>query len=61
ISRAGLKARNILDFEGRSEAAFLDRLEPIVESGITAADDLLARYHGRWGGDLSRVFAEEAY
>jgi glutamate--cysteine ligase len=61
IARAGLQARNILDFEGRSEAAFLDRLEPIVETGVTAADDLLARYHGRWGGDLSRIFAEEAY
>jgi glutamate--cysteine ligase len=61
IARAGLHARNILDFEGRSEAAFLDRLEPIVETGVTAADDLLARYHGRWGGDLSRIFAEEAY
>ncbi len=61
IARAGLEARRMLDWEGRSEAAFLDRLEPIIESGRTAADDMLARYHGVWGGDLAKVFDEEAY
>ena len=31
---------------------FLRPLKEFVERGRSAADDLLARYHGEWGGDV---------
>ncbi|HKK36425.1 MAG TPA: glutamate--cysteine ligase [Paracoccaceae bacterium] len=63
IADAGLKARARPGSGGLlpNEAHFLDPLREAVERGETPADELLARYHGEWGGDLSRVYAEEAY
>jgi glutamate--cysteine ligase len=61
ISRAGLEARNFQDWEGRSEAYFLDSLERIVETGETAAEELLAAYHGKWGGRIDPIFDDQAY
>jgi glutamate--cysteine ligase len=60
ISAAGLKARaysNLFD----DESSFLRPLREFVERGQSAADALLARYHGEWGGDVRPVFAENAY
>ncbi|QUS36635.1 glutamate--cysteine ligase [Falsirhodobacter algicola] len=51
LSRAGLAAR------GQGEEAFLDVLEDSIATGRVPADDLLAAYHGPWGGDLSRIYA----
>ena len=61
ISRAGLESRNFQDWEGRSEAYFLDSLETIVETGETAAEELLAAYHGKWGGRIDPIFDDQAY
>ncbi|WP_448951302.1 glutamate--cysteine ligase [Labrys neptuniae] len=61
IARQGLKARNIEDWEGRNEEHFLDGLDDMVESGITAADEMLERYHGEWGGRIDPIFDEKAY
>ncbi|MFC2251287.1 glutamate--cysteine ligase [Labrys portucalensis] len=61
IARQGLKARNIEDWEGRNEEHFLDGLDDVVESGVTAADEMLARYHGEWGGKIDPIFDEKAY
>ncbi|MGO4337249.1 glutamate--cysteine ligase [Labrys sp. KB_33_2] len=61
IARQGLKARNIEDWEGRNEEHFLDGLDDVVESGVTAADEMLARFHGEWGGKIDPVFDEKAY
>jgi glutamate--cysteine ligase len=61
IARRGLEARNFEDWEGRTEAHFLDQLDQIVDSGVTAADELLAAYHGSWGGDIDRIFETNAY
>ncbi len=55
IARAGLAAR------GLGEARFLDPLDGIVERGRTSAEDLLARYHGPWQGDVTKVFGACAY
>ncbi len=60
IAAGGLKARghsNLFD----DETKFLGPLREFVERGQTAADALLARYHGEWGGDVRPVFAENAY
>jgi glutamate--cysteine ligase len=61
IARVGLEARNFEDWEGRTEAHFLDGLEAMVNSGRTAADDLLARFRGEWGGKIDPVFEANAY
>jgi glutamate--cysteine ligase len=61
IARSGLESRNFEDWEGRTEAHFLDQLSGVVESGRTAADDLLAAYRGPWNGDVDRVFETNAY
>ena len=60
IATNGLKARghyNLFD----DETTFLRPLKEFVEGGRSAADDLLARYHGEWGGDVRPVFTESAY
>jgi glutamate--cysteine ligase len=60
IAEAGLKARaytNVFD----DETSFLKPLREFVERGGSAADDLLARFHGEWGGDVRPVFTENAY
>lgn len=61
ISRKGLNARAKLSVVGDNESGFLQELDRMADSGMTPADDLLARYHGAWQGDLSHVFVEEAY
>jgi len=60
IAANGLKARgynNLFD----DETTFLRPLREFVERGRSVADDLLARYHGEWGGDVRPVFTESAY
>ncbi len=60
IAANGLKARgynNLFD----DETTFLRPLREFVERGRSVADDLLARYHGEWGGDVTPVFTESAY
>jgi glutamate--cysteine ligase len=32
-----------------------------VASGMTFADRLLEKYHGEWGGDVSRVYDEFSF
>ena len=58
IARAGLNARAQLNGAGDSEAGFLNPLDEIVSSGKVPAQRLLDKYHGEWGGDLSRVYDE---
>jgi glutamate--cysteine ligase len=61
IARKGLKARNVEDWEGRNEEHFLDGLDEIVDSGVTSAEAMLARFHGEWGGKIDPIFDEKAY
>ncbi len=58
ISRAGLNARDRRNSVGDTEAAFLNPLDEIVSSGKVPAQRLLDKFHGEWGGDLSRVYEE---
>ncbi len=55
IAHRGLKAR------GAGEEAFLDVLDHEAETGKTAADELLERYHREWNSDISKVFTASAY
>lgn len=63
ISRAGLKARARPGLGGMvaDERHFLHALEDSLETGMVPADELLSDYHGKWNGDLSRIFAERSY
>jgi glutamate--cysteine ligase len=58
IARAGLSARARLSTSGDNETGFLEPLEEIVESGKVPAQRLLDKFHGEWGGDISRVYEE---
>ena len=61
IAASGLKARAELDGMGASEDGFLSTLRQIVDTGETRADELLRKYRGAWGGDVTKVFTEYAY
>ena len=63
IADAGLKARAKPGAGGLvpDETHFLNALKDSLESGKVPADELLERYHGDWGGDLSRIYGEYSY
>jgi len=63
IASAGLAARGMAGTGGLvpDETHFLNALHEIVERGETPAEELLARYNGEWGGDLSRIYDECSY
>ena len=61
IAEAGLAARGKLNSAGDNETGFLEPLFEIVEDGQTPAEGLLEAYHGRWNGDLSKVYEEESF
>ena len=61
LARAGLEARGLQGCKGKTEAAFLDPLDEIAQSGKTAAEHLLALYNGDWHQDVTRVFRDFAY
>ena len=61
IARSGLSARARLNASGDNETGYLAPLDEIVAAGRTHAERLLARYHGEWQGDLSKIYAEESF
>ena len=61
IARSGLAARARLNTAGDNETGYLSDLEEVVSSGKTHAERLLDRYHGEWGGDVSKIYAEESF
>jgi glutamate--cysteine ligase len=61
LARKGLAKRERLDAQGRDETGYLAPLDEIVERGRTAAELLLEKYHGPWGGSVDPVFDEYAY
>ena len=61
IAALGLRDRARLNSSGDSEDGFLDPLRDVVASGQTFADRLLERYHGKWGGDVSKVYGEYSF
>jgi glutamate--cysteine ligase len=61
ICEAGLRRRRRLDGNGRDETRYLRPLQEIVGRGFTAAEALLEKYHGLWGGSVDPIFEEYAY
>jgi len=58
IARSGLAARGKLNGGGDNETGYLEPLFEIVERGKVPAEMLLDKFHGEWGGDISRVYEE---
>jgi glutamate--cysteine ligase len=58
IARGGLTARGCLNASGDNETGFLEPLDEIVRAGKVPAQRLLDKFHGEWGGDISRVYEE---
>ncbi len=54
IAVDGLRAR------GLGEEIYLRPLEEIAAGGPTQSETWLARFHGEWKGDVTRIFAEAA-
>ncbi|MDO5530203.1 MAG: glutamate-cysteine ligase family protein, partial [Paracoccus sp. (in: a-proteobacteria)] len=63
IAEAGLQARARAGAGGLvpDESHFLNALRESVDSGSVPADELLAKYHGEWAGDLTRIYKEYSY
>lgn len=61
IATLGLRARARTNAAGDDETGFLEPLREIVRSGKVPAEQLLERYHGAWGGDVSKVYAEASF
>ena len=63
VSEQGLKARARAGVGGLvpDETHFLNALKESIQSGKVPADELLERYHGVWGGDLSRIYQDFSY
>jgi glutamate--cysteine ligase len=59
LARAGLARRKRVDPQGRDETRHLAILDRRLESGRTAAEDLLDLYAGPWGGKVEPVFSAE--
>ena len=56
-----LKRRQHLDDNGRDETRYLRPLEESVAAGITPAEELLQKFHGKWRGSIDPIFEEYAY
>lgn len=61
ISRDGLTNRRRLHMNGVDETVYLDPLSQIAGSGRTMSDELLARFHGSWRGEIDHMFEEFAF
>ena len=61
IAADGLRARARHNPAGEDEQIYLAPLQAIAAGGPTQAEHWLARYHGAWTGDASRIFDEAAF
>jgi len=61
IAAGGLKNRARHNAAGDDERIYLRPLAEIAAGGPTQAEHWLARYHGDWRGDVTKIFAEAAF
>jgi glutamate--cysteine ligase len=61
IAGHGLQRRARLDSAGNDETGFLTELREIADSGLTPAERLLEKYHGKWGGSVDPVWVDQRY
>ncbi len=61
IAAHGLQRRARINTQGQDERLYLAPLADIADGAPTQAEHWLARYHGAWAGDTTRIFAEAAF
>ena len=61
LASEGLNRRRRLDRNGRDETRYLRPLEETIAAGITPAEELLAKFYGKWNGSVGPIFEEYAY
>ncbi len=63
LAEWGLETRALEGAAGLipNEVHFLDTLKDSLGTGMTPAEELLQKYNGEWGGDLTRVYEQYAY
>jgi glutamate--cysteine ligase len=61
IAADGLRSRARRNEAGEDERIYLAPLNEIAAGGPSQAEHWLARYHGAWGGDMTRIFAEAEF
>ena len=61
IAKGGLGRRARTDSSGQDETVFLNPLFEIAQSGITPAEELLAKFDGEWNGKVDPVFEALTY
>ena len=61
IADAGLKRRAIHNAAGHDERVHLAGLHHVVNTGRTAAEDVLEKFHGAWHDDAAGAFRDLSY
>ena len=61
IARRGLRQRQRINAASQDESIYLEPLEEVVQTGCTLSDELIAKFNGRWRGDIDHVFEEYAF
>jgi len=61
LARGGLARRKRHDPYGADETRYLKPLEELAERGETAAEEMLRKFHGPWGGSVDPIYTEYAY
>jgi glutamate--cysteine ligase len=61
LAHHGLRRRGRIDHLGRDETRHLEPLDQIIEMGHTPAEEMLAKYHGAWGGSVNPAYQEYAF
>ena len=61
IARRGLRQRQRLNAASQDESIYLEPLEEVAQSGHTLSDEMIAKFNGRWRGDIDHVFEEYAF
>jgi glutamate--cysteine ligase len=61
IARRGLRQRQRINAASQDESIYLEPLEEVVQTGRTLSDELIAKFNGRWRGDIDHVFEEYAF
>jgi glutamate--cysteine ligase len=61
VARGGLGRRALLDTQGSDETKFLEPVEAFLRDGSSPAQEMMARYQGRWGRSVEPLFTEYAF
>ena len=61
LAHQGLIRRNRRDAGGQDETRHLIALDEIVARGASSADEMLAKFHGPWGGSVKPAYAEYVF